>query len=47
MTVTEGAVSDYSAEDPNCKPRIITAGYGYVEPGNHVAVSKWWSMPSG
>ena len=36
VTVTEGAVWDYSAEDPNCKPRIITAGHGYVEPGNHV-----------
>ena len=36
VTVTEGAVWDYSADDPNCKPRIITAGHGYVEPGNHV-----------
>ena len=36
VTVTEGAVWDYSAEDPNCKPRIITAGHGFVEPGNHV-----------
>ena len=36
VTVTEGAVWDYSAEDPNCKPRIITAGNTYVEPGSHV-----------
>ena len=36
VTVTEGAVWDYAAEDPNCKPRIITAGHSFVEAGNHV-----------
>jgi quercetin dioxygenase-like cupin family protein len=36
VTVTQGAIWDYRAEDPNCKPRIITAGQGWVEPGNHV-----------
>ena len=36
VSVTEGAVSNYAAEDPNCTPTIITAGHGFVEPGNHV-----------
>jgi quercetin dioxygenase-like cupin family protein len=36
VSVTQGAVSNYAAEDPNCTPTIITAGHGFVEPGNHI-----------
>ena len=36
VSVTQGAVWHYPAEDPNCTPTIITAGHGFVEPGNHI-----------
>jgi len=35
VSVTQGAVSNYSADDPNCAPTIVSAGHGFVEPGNH------------
>jgi len=36
VSVTQGAVWNYSSEDPNCAPTVIMAGHGFVEPGNHV-----------
>jgi quercetin dioxygenase-like cupin family protein len=36
VSVTQGAVSNYDGDDPSCTPTIITAGHGFVEPGDHV-----------
>ena len=38
VSVTQGAVWNYHAEDPNCTPTVITAGHGFVEPGNHIHI---------
>jgi Cupin domain len=34
VTVTEGKVTFYEADDPNCTPKVISAGEGYVDSGN-------------
>jgi hypothetical protein len=34
ITVTEGKVTFYEADDPNCTPKVISAGEGYVDSGN-------------
>jgi quercetin dioxygenase-like cupin family protein len=36
VSVVEGAVTLYDADDPTCTPTLVTAGHGFVEPGNHV-----------
>jgi hypothetical protein len=36
VSVTQGAVSLYDADDPTCTPTVVTAGYGFIEPGDHV-----------
>ena len=36
VSVTQGALWLYDADDPACAPTIVTAGYGFVEPGDHV-----------
>jgi hypothetical protein len=33
VSVTQGAVWNYHADDPTCTPTIITAGQGFVEAG--------------
>jgi hypothetical protein len=34
ITVTEGKVTFYEADDPNCTPKVVSAGEGYVDSGN-------------
>jgi quercetin dioxygenase-like cupin family protein len=36
VSVTAGEVTLYAANDPNCTPFVVTAGFGFVEPGDHV-----------
>jgi len=37
--VTEGAVTAYEGDDPNCKPTVYTQGMGFVDPGGgHVHI---------
>lgn len=38
VSVTSGEVTLYDANDPNCSPIVVTAGFGFVEPGDHVHV---------
>ena len=38
VSVTQGAVWLYDADDPACAPTIVLAGAGFVEPGDHVHV---------
>jgi quercetin dioxygenase-like cupin family protein len=36
VSVTQGALWLYDADDPACAPTIVPAGYGFVEPGDRV-----------
>jgi hypothetical protein len=36
VSVTQGAVWNYDADDPSCTATLITAGHGFVEAGDHV-----------
>jgi hypothetical protein len=36
VSVTQGALWLYDADNPACSPTIVTAGHGFVEPGDHV-----------
>jgi quercetin dioxygenase-like cupin family protein len=39
IIVTQGAVTDYEGDDPNCKPHVYTQGMGFVDPGgDHVHI---------
>jgi quercetin dioxygenase-like cupin family protein len=38
VSVTQGAVTLYDGDDPACTPIIVTAGHGFVEPGDHVHI---------
>lgn len=33
ITVTQGQVTFYEYDDPNCTPHVVTAGHGYVDSG--------------
>jgi hypothetical protein len=33
VTVVEGTVTFYEADDPTCTPKVVTAGHGYVDDG--------------
>lgn len=33
ITVIEGTVTAYDADDPDCKPKVYTQGMGFVDPG--------------
>jgi len=35
ITVTQGTVTFYEADDPTCTPRTVSAGHGYVDSGHH------------
>ena len=36
VSVVAGAVTLYDADDSTCSPTVVTAGHGFVEPGDHV-----------
>jgi hypothetical protein len=39
IIVTEGAVTGYEGDDPDCKPSLYTVGMGFVDPGGgHVHI---------
>lgn len=38
VSVTQGAVWLYDADDPTCAPSIVPAGHGFVEAGDHVHI---------
>jgi len=38
VSVTQGAVWLYDADDPTCTSTVVTAGYGFVEAGDHVHI---------
>jgi hypothetical protein len=38
VSVTQGAVWLYDADDPVCAPTIVPAGHGFVEAGDHVHI---------
>jgi len=38
VSVTQGMVSLYDADDPTCTPTIVTAGNGFIEAGDHVHI---------
>ena len=33
VTVTQGELTFYEADDPTCTPHVVTAGHGYVDTG--------------
>jgi uncharacterized cupin superfamily protein len=33
VVVTEGTVTDYEGDDPECKPAVYTQGMAFVDPG--------------
>src|SRR4051812_15856581 len=34
ITVTQGQLTFYERDDPDCSPHVVTAGHGYVDTGN-------------
>jgi len=34
ITVTQGQITFYERDDPNCSPHVVTAGHGYVDTGH-------------
>lgn len=38
VSVTQGAVTLYDADDPTCTAMVVTAGNGFVEAGDHVHI---------
>src|SRR5215469_5106481 len=39
VIVTEGTVTVYDGDDPNCTPHVYTAGTGFIDPGgDHVHI---------
>ena len=41
ITVLEGTVTFYEYDDPNCTPRVVSAGQGYVDEGHgHIGVNE-------
>jgi hypothetical protein len=34
ITVTQGQLTFYEADDPTCTPQVVTAGHGYVDSGH-------------
>jgi hypothetical protein len=34
ITVTQGQITFYERDDPNCSPHVVTAGHGYVDTGD-------------
>jgi quercetin dioxygenase-like cupin family protein len=34
ITVTEGTLTFYEVDDPNCSPKVVRAGEGYVDTGH-------------
>jgi quercetin dioxygenase-like cupin family protein len=38
VTLTEGTLTVYDADDPKCTPYVVHAGEGFVEPINHVHI---------
>lgn len=38
VSVTQGALSLYDADDPTCTATVVTAGNGFVEAGDHVHI---------
>jgi quercetin dioxygenase-like cupin family protein len=39
IIVTEGTITEYEGNDPNCKPHAYTVGMGFVDPGGgHVHI---------
>ena len=39
IIVTEGTVTGYEGDDPDCKPHVYTQGIGFVDPGgDHVHI---------
>jgi hypothetical protein len=39
ITVTEGTVTDYESDDPECKPQVYTQGMSFVDTGgSHVHI---------
>ena len=38
VSVTQGALWLYDADDPTCTPTIVAAGHGFVEAGDHVHI---------
>ena len=40
VTVTEGAMTLYDADDPNCTPYVVHAGEAFVEPMGHAHIAR-------
>jgi hypothetical protein len=40
VSVTQGVVTLYDADDRSCSPTLVSAGQGFVEPGNHVHIPR-------
>jgi len=38
VSVTQGAVWLYDADDPTCTATVVSAGYGFVEAGDHIHI---------
>ena len=39
IIVTEGTVTAYEGDDPECKPHVYTEGMGFVDPGGDMCTS--------
>lgn len=47
ITVKEGTLWFYEADDPTCTPKVVTAGQGYVDEGpGHIAVNPSMDVPA-
>jgi Cupin domain len=40
VQVTEGALTLYAADDPNCTPHVVQAGQSFIEPINKVHIAR-------
>jgi hypothetical protein len=40
ILVTEGTMTFYESDDPQCKPTVRTAGQGYVDAGEHAHLAR-------
>jgi hypothetical protein len=41
ITVVKGQLTFYEYDDPNCRPRVVSAGEGYVDTGRgHIGVNE-------
>jgi hypothetical protein len=46
ITVTQGSLTYYEADDPTCTPHVVTAGHGFVDTGSGHYVRNETAQPA-